>query len=148
MNNFDVTPTEIAWLAGIIDGEGTIGFYRINPKNGSGRRSASCMVSLRISNSDPRIVQECQRVMVCLTKRTSIPISTHAHPQRRLEYKISLNKQADIASLLQSVLQYLVGKKDQAMLLIKILTERTVGSRWSENHMSMIPILSEMKRFS
>ncbi|MCJ7631753.1 hypothetical protein MUP77_05065 [Candidatus Bathyarchaeota archaeon] len=50
---------ELAWLAGIIDGEGTIGASFEKPK---GYASTYLVLYVRVSNTKKEIVEECKRI--------------------------------------------------------------------------------------
>lgn len=50
---------ELAWLAGIIDGEGTIGACFEKPK---GYNSTYLLLYVRVSNTKKEIVEECKRI--------------------------------------------------------------------------------------
>src|SRR5439155_293386 len=53
---------ELGWVAGIIDGEGSLKLYK--PKDITCRRGFRWQVSLRITNTDPKVVETMKSLIV------------------------------------------------------------------------------------
>lgn len=137
-----VKVAEIGWLAGIVDGEGTFGFYECTSVNSKGYKSRTFMSSIRVSNYDSRIVENVARIMSALLNGRSISVSPDRHG-----FKVSLNKQSDIVLLCRHLIPHLIGKKDQAVLLVNILTNFKTNGRWRPAVGLEIEKLKGMKRF-
>lgn len=109
----------LIWLAAIIDGEGYLGLNRQKTKYNYYHNP-----TLTISNSDPRIIN---KVVGVVKKYTHYYIETK---QPKYIYKNDNNKRtrpcfnvtvrgvSRLAPLLREVTPYLIGKQDQALLLL------------------------------
>lgn len=109
-----VTETELAYLAGLWDGEGTFSVQKL--KTGFGVRAAFC-------NTNQRLFK---RVVKLLDKMT---ISPYKQIRQRREnwkpsFELSINRQNETCALLQGVLPYLSGKKAVAEIVLKFVNRR------------------------
>lgn len=109
----------VAWLAGFIDGEGTItlckikGFYR---------------PILQIVNTNLASLQECQAIMTHISGRKPL-IKHKSFSGTRLShwkdsFQIQVVKQQDVKLLCQALIPYLIVKKLQAELVVKFVDIR------------------------
>jgi hypothetical protein len=134
--------TRLAWFAGILDGEGVIGFYEI-PSNKTG---VTYQNHVRIINADPDVIMECDAICSeILGHRIS-----HGRDERKdrpnIYWYISVNHQKDIIKLLSLVEPYMIGKKAQAHLLLEMLKRHHKGTRMNNVEREVIDILKRMKR--
>jgi hypothetical protein len=110
-----ISRVELAWLAGVIDGEGSIGIYR-----DTHRKKPRMRTTIKIANTDVRIIARVSEILFkanirfyyTLTKRRLFCLTIHTIGFRSCK------------KLLEMVLPYLVGKKDQAKLMVEYLTYR------------------------
>lgn len=134
--------TRLAWLAGIIDGEGVIGFYEI-PSNKTG---VTYQNHVRVINADPDIIAECDAIITEVIGHRV----THGRDLRKdrpnVYWYISVNHQKDIIKLLSLVEPYMVGKKSQAHLLLEMLKRHHWGTKMNKVERQLIGILKKMKR--
>ena len=103
----NLTETEKAYLAGLFDGEGCVGYYKRK-----GSRAKYCYMSLvMIAQSDMRLM---------LWLKDKIPFGTIYGKQgkKAFEYKWETNKRADVYTFLTTIQPYLVIKKEQVDILI------------------------------
>ena len=112
------TPTELAWLAGFIDGEGSILLHKDVRK---GRVDYRPRVSW--ANTDPAVIDHADTILRKLGIRALL------YEQDRAEWKkIVLHAQlcrfAQIEVLLTALMPYLVGKRAKASLLLKWTRDR------------------------
>lgn len=112
---------ETAWLAGMIDGEGSIGLYDYGRE---GRR-----VQIQMANSEKKLVDRFREVIGCGTSvyRTNIHKS---HKGRKPMYQYSLKGSNRCYWVLKQVIPFLIAKKDKASAIINELEERPFG-RWA-----------------
>jgi len=104
-----VTDTELAWAAGIIDGEGCITITRYGPK---GKRHGPYYRGiLKVGNSDPRMI-------IKLTQMFGCGITLKPAKTNRLPQYIWQKGAHDAVEVLKQVRPYLVNKADQADVLL------------------------------
>ena len=108
--------TERAWLAGIIDGEGSIHITKtIERRNKSG---FAFHPQLSITNTNVAILSNVKRIAASGSICRSISSS---HPAWKDKYSYTANSKT-IRTILPEVLPYLIGKRKQALLLLKFLS--------------------------
>jgi len=138
----EIKETRLAWLAGIIDGEGVIGFYEI-PSNKTG---VTYQNHIRVINSDPDIIAECDDIITTILGHRV----THGRDMRKdrphIYWYISINHQKDIIKVMSLIIPYMVGKKSQAELLVEMLKRHHRGTRMNKMECEIIDILKRMKR--
>ena len=111
---------ELAYLAGIIDGEGWIGLQKRLQK-----RWITYKPALRVTNTDANIINKVRQVWEVIGVDGHIyendqdPSVTNG----KQIMNIQLNKQTDILRVLLAVEPFLVGKRARAQMLIRFLTK-------------------------
>lgn len=123
MDNQQVTKEEIGWLAGIIDGEGTVGMYYQNKK-----KYHTINPSIEIVNTDPSILNKIMFILVRLDCTPYIQTKKHnvkLNPNWKLSYNLKIQKQIKLRRLIPIILPYLTGiKKYKADLILQFLLSR------------------------
>lgn len=118
---------KLAWLAGIFDGEGTI----TTTKNHGTTRPL-----LQVTNTNTALLTEVQtllyeiigrQVRMCLQKKS--PLS------KRPCYYMYVTKQSEVKKVLDALVPYLIGKREQALLLREYVVIR-LARREAEPHQS------------
>lgn len=123
MDNQQVTQTELAWLAGIWDGEGTIAVRRNAKINQMSPR-------VHFTNTNASIILKAVEIM----EKIGVKPHVREKGQGGFEgshkecYTIGFDTLSKSKLLLDTLLPYLVGKKDQAILLLKFINSRM--GRW------------------
>ena len=120
MDNQQATEAELGWLAGIIDGEGTITIQRrMRHKKYPEYEARICIV-----NTNTDIIYKCDELFhkMNITPYHQIP-NDGAHNKLPL-YEIRITRLAYIKILLDSIVIYLVGKKSQAQLVLQYVNSR------------------------
>jgi hypothetical protein len=121
-------PTDLAYIAGMIDGEGTVGIYRKVPKKPT--HSVRYHERVAISNSNLEALNYINDFFPGVFAK-NIRYSDKHSPMWRLEYHV-----LRAHPILEAVLPYLIIKRKQAELVLKyrktiVLTDRTlVGQAW------------------
>lgn len=112
---------ESSWLAGMIDGEGSVGIYNYGKE---GRR-----IQIQIGNTDSKLIDRFREIIGCGSTvfRTNIHIS---HKGRKPMYQYNLKGSNRCYWVLKQVLPYLITKKDKVFGIIKEIEERPFG-RWA-----------------
>lgn len=123
---------QLAWLAGIIDGEGciTAGAYRVNlaRADGSTRYRLSLFVSVTNTNEDiiltaNELFERLAGVKPILHMHTS-KSRKEQHRTHKVCWRTHVSGGPAVSKVLQAVLPYLVGKRRQAELLIAVIGHR------------------------
>jgi len=122
MDNAEPTPVEIAWLAGIFDGEGSVILQRRN-------KGHAAIVGFHITNSDMSLLSKCQSVLQMITKRpvklNKKKLYDHSFVQSNLDiYTIDLRKQSDLQKILTFLLPHLTSKRRKSAMVLEYINFR------------------------
>ncbi len=111
---------EASWLAGVIDGEGSIGLYNYGRE---GRR-----VCIQLANTNKEFVCKVRRIVGCGSQinRTGWHKS---HKGRKALYLYSLKGSNRCYRALKQIVPYLIIKRKKAIDILKELEEKPFG-RW------------------
>jgi|KBSSwiStaDraftv2_1062776.scaffolds.fasta_scaffold18760_3 hypothetical protein len=136
--------TDLAWVAGLIDGEGCLHAGRNNGNNGR-----YLGLHLTVQMCDRRAVKNIHRIAAIGTVRLLKP----SGPTRRPLWKwCSSSQQA--ATFLEAILPYMVTKKPQAVLFIRLAREQKgkLNQRLTEQRTKfqdrLIKRIKDLKRVS
>lgn len=112
---------EAAWLAGAIDGEGSIGLYDYGKE---GRR-----VMIQIANSNFKFLEFAKKIIGCgsLHKRNR---NSPSHWGKKIIQQYGLKGSNRCYHLLRQIIPFLIIKKQKALDIIKELEEKPFG-RWA-----------------
>lgn len=118
---------DICWLAGVIDGEGSIGFLRngTRAKQGNG-----CVGQARVyvRNTCPYLIQKVSRIFVTLGLSFYYTFEkSYMRPSgnsTKDSLKICCSGSTSIRNLLQAILPHLTTKRREAELMLDYLTWR------------------------
>jgi hypothetical protein len=112
------TEVELAWFAGIVDGEGTIGLHRTNDKRNP---HPYLRPHFQIANTDLRILEKARSIMTAVTgKPHNLVVTNHKRPDgHKLGYRVAANTQTAMVLILPMLIPYLVGKAEQAELVLE-----------------------------
>jgi len=111
----EVREIELAWLAGIIDGEGCIYFG----KRFDGKGKPYHRLSISIANSDVRMIAKASQIYEALNLRFAYQLRTFAKFMKKHQMCIIVDSQGTGRKLLEAIYPYLVSKKDQAKLVLE-----------------------------
>jgi hypothetical protein len=146
---------DLAWLAGLIDGEGCLTTHFWNDKKAP-TRPKTLICSLVVSNSNKLALEKAQQIY------ESIGVKSHLIMGKRENRKfwvgsLSIRGNYNLSTIIPRLLPYLVIKKDQAISLLAIvyrkvtLGEKTNGKRglsltYDEFILTQIKKLHELKQ--
>lgn len=108
--------TDAAWAAGIIDGEGTIGFYRARSRNQRGYIAGrwTYMISVTVGNTDLRMLD---RLVEGFGARI-YPMNHREGPTNRKPMWQWTVRGPRAVAMLRAIEPYLVTKREQARLVL------------------------------
>jgi|SRR3989338_1097639 len=115
------TKEEASWLAGVIDGEGSIGIYNYGRE---GRR-----VCVQMSNTSKEFTDRMRQIIGC-GSQVNRARWTESHKGRKVMYLYSLKGSNRCYWVLKQIYSYLIIKKEKAISIIKELEEKPFG-RWA-----------------
>jgi len=114
--------TDIAWLAGIFDGEGSI-TVTLNGATKHPNQNAR-KTAMTIANSDERIILRSVQILESIGIRPYVGCLEPASHQRLKRWRIAIAKRADIQRLTELLIPQLTAKKEQAILLNRYVSSR------------------------
>ena len=120
-----VKPMEqrLAWLGGILDGEGCISAAVITRPRVKGKQRNTLTPVVHIGNTEVRIINECAAIADALGLHYFLHKRKH-QSQRLPFWQIIFAKGPRVEALLVTIIPYLVGKRDQAELLLRLVRHR------------------------
>lgn len=104
--------SDIQWIAGIFDSEGCIASY---PK---------ALMRLIIANCDLFIIEESQRVLDRLGVKWNVHKKIQKHEKWKVRYSLNIDGMENCKTFLNKVYEFLICKKERAMLALQILENR------------------------
>jgi hypothetical protein len=107
--------TRLAWLAGIIDGEGCLTIFRRTYTDRHGVKRMSPAANVTITNTSVEMISACRVILEALGVKYMIndPHRGSCYAKKPL-VRISVRNYGSIQVLLKAILPYLVAKKFQA----------------------------------
>ncbi len=156
MEDRKLSETKLAWLAGLIDGEGCIAVYKLKedrPKDkGQFKYGFRLRPALYISNGDTVIIAEVEailRELLANCKTTYRVDILKKSPRCHINYLVRVQAKSSLLSILGAVEPYLIGKKAQAQVLLNMLrNSRPQHGHWcqyTKAELEVVEILKEMK---
>lgn len=120
-----VTETELAYLAGIIDGEGCISINHA----GVWKKTKAFQCKVRVANSNQNLINWVMQILGKLDIKAHITHSKRCedNPKWKRVYDVAVLNQTKCHTLLKAISPYLIGKKAQASLLLE-----WIESRWNQ----------------
>ena len=141
MGNQHGTPTEaqLAWLAGIIEGEGSI-TLNVRRKSWKGWEGIGIDLQIQVVNTDGFIIEEVANILRMiigaeprLMERGKIPDRTTTDGtvwrQNRAMMMVGVCKMAHILAVLDAILPYMIGEKKARARLAKQFIERRMSHK-------------------
>ena len=130
IGNPQATREEIGWLAGIIDGEGYLGFQIENDRR-RGRMSFGIRPSLHISNTDEEIILRSRDICRKLGINPYIR-ATKANTQiKKDQYRLQVRDMNRLDTLLRAVRDNLTGLKQKRADLVLEFIELRRAAQWT-----------------
>lgn len=111
---------DIGWLAGIIDGEGSISMTITN------KRVYTPWVT--IYNTDEKIILKVQSLLESIGVSKPVHKFGRKNPHHKPSYHIQISKHAEIKLLLDLVVPHLSGKRERAEIMLEFVNARIAAN--------------------
>lgn len=114
--------TDLAWLGGIWEGEGSITMFHHTEKNGSNKLCPCCC----IVNTDIHIINKVRSILEELDCKFVLhEYKDKKNPKYKLQWRITTRNMQYIKNFLEAVLPYIYGdKKARGEILLSYVTQR------------------------
>lgn len=128
MDNQQATQAELAWLAGIIEGEGWIGFSISDTAQGinvENRQGSTVKVEIKINNTDALIIHQSAIIFQKLGVNAYVRECKPSGKMKRTYFEVSTKHMKTVELILAATLPYMVGeKRERAELMRKFIELR------------------------
>ncbi len=127
---------ELAWLAGIMEGEGTFSIYRqkINTK---GCKDGQLRGTISITNTDPFLINRCQEIFNTMGVNMHLHSYDNKKGSTKTVYDLQTSKYTNVKKVCECLLPYLIGEKNaKAKMLLAFVSQRIdkgLYSHYDEN---------------
>lgn len=123
--------TEAAWLAAVVDGEGSIGLYKKRRRK-NGKEYLGRTVVIQMSNTNRSFVQRMADVIGCGSTVLRIINFGRHHKGRQPIFKYSLEGSERCRRVLEQIVEHLIVKRKKAEAILTELSVRPFG-RWARH---------------
>lgn len=152
----EIDSRKLAWLAGIVDGEGSIGFY-VGKTGWKGNHNKKYTYHIAhqvcIANTNTLIIQEAHNIVSAIlgekTPVTDIQVVADRRPERtnsRIGYCVNVKNHNSVIKVLSALEPYLVGKKSQAQVMLNLLKNHRPYAKYTKVELQVIDLLKDMKK--
>lgn len=152
----DVTDVEIGWLAGIIDGEGTIAFSVYSAPR---YRDIRVKPQIIVTNTDRPLIERVSQIMGRLGVGAHFQTREQRHPEgfKAVRYRplhvVNVSGFKRTLRLLPFIIPYLVtSKKEKGELVLRYMQQRLAKTaargRWASLDIEDVTLMLEIVRFS
>jgi hypothetical protein len=114
-----VRDVDLAWLAGIIDGEGCFSIYSVSRKDAD---TPSPSANLTITNSNCLLLNRCKEILDAYNIKYLYHDPKNGHQRGRRVMRIRVKNYSSMRTLIELVLPFLVGKADQARVMLEFVS--------------------------
>lgn len=142
-------PTDLAWLAGVIDGEGTIGMIK-RKVYAKGKYQYDARFS--VANTNAEVMHHVIQIIRSLGVEPYICQREPSKDHHKSAVQVDLRRMAKVRTVLVAILPYLVCKKAQAEILLAFIDrrlshqERGKNNPYTDTDMNDIDMLSRLNQ--
>lgn len=138
---------DLAWLAGVVDGEGCFSIFNRTNKSRNGKMIITPTASVTITNSNLALINEC----VCILKKLGVKyvLKNPRNSKTRNLERVDIRNYQSIKLLVKAILPYLIGKKEQAELIIRFVEKASnrSGFRATNERKTFFEQMSNLNKF-
>jgi len=139
----ELTPDKRAYLAGFIDGEGTITVsvkkFNANPKHGG----SPLTPIITITNTNKEIIDHFHAILYGST----IKIHNGINPHDKDVWVLQIAKLMDVKALLEQIMHHLIIKRKHAKLLLEFCNLR-LNDKWIRYNPRLFEIAKEIRKLN
>jgi hypothetical protein len=126
-----ITKEQLAWMAGIADGEGSFYLSAMTDT----RNRPVVKYSFAVGNTNLLIILEVKRIFEELTGHSFAYCPTKGRGNRKSSWTVALTSLGDLAVFCNAMMPYLIGKKEQAQTMLEFISiGKAHGNRWSKRN--------------
>ncbi len=133
----EVSSEEVGWLAGIIDGEGSITFQK--PKKPQKTGLKKIVYGVHIVNTCEEMIDKCIRIINAFEDGTGKPLEKkpkvyriQAFKSNKACFQITIRKYSTLKNVLKAITPHLTEKRAKAEKLLNFVCKRKMHSRLTE----------------
>lgn len=124
IDNQQAKDTDLAWLAGIIDGEGSI---LLGSKGHRGKHlgyhGLQIGATIHVTNTCGNIISKCEEILDTLG--VSFHVADKTTPSNKTQvWRIDISKMSEIQTLLEAIMPFLISKIGQAKIVHRFVVRR------------------------
>jgi len=122
-----MTESDLGWLAGIIDGEGTITLCEVHKYD---REKIGYSVNVCVSSTDTKIAYHTMDLMKEMNIQPAIQILKRDIASNHKDaYQVRITNYFEIEIYLRMIQKYLVGKQEQAYWMLEYIKQRELEGK-------------------
>lgn len=140
-------PLDVAWLAGIVDGEGCLQIQPNRDRNGF----MHIRVCVKIANTSRKMMDKVSRIIEEIAfKRYQLSETINTKGKQSKFFNVNITKQSAVLAVLEAILPHLTVKEEQAAVVIEYCRSRKAhrhtNDGFTEFEMAADNILKHLKR--
>lgn len=114
-----VQDVDLAWLAGIIDGEGCFCIFTNSRKDAM---QPSISANLTITNSNCLLLNRCREILDALEIKYVYQDPKNGHQRGRRVMRIKIKNYSSLQRIIELTIPFFVGKAEQAKLILEFVS--------------------------
>jgi len=134
---------DLAWLAGVIDGEGCFSIYRVNRQDANLPSPSAC---LTITNSNYLLLNRCKEILDVFGIKYLYHDPKNGHQQGRKVTRIRVKNYSSLRNLIELILPFLVGKTEQANVMLEFVS--LAGQRGKLNLQNRTELMNRIQKLN
>jgi hypothetical protein len=138
-----VQVVDLAWLAGVIDGEGCFSIYGVTRKDAN---DPSPSAYLSITNSNRLLLDRCRAILDELEIKYLYNDPKNGHQRGRRVMRIRVKNYSSLQKLIELLLPFLIGKADQAKVMLEFVS--LAGQKGKLSLQSRAELMDRIKRLN
>ncbi len=125
--NPQATLVDLAYLAGLWDGEGYVGITKSDRKD----KRANYQAQMVIVNTDINIINEIVKILDNLHVSAYLNTQDDNHPKHAVKYMVAIRKLSAIKQLVDVLLPFMRGKKGRAEMMLRFVDSRLSNKKYA-----------------
>jgi hypothetical protein len=138
-----VQDVDLAWLAGIIDGEGSFCIFTNSRKDAS---KPSISANLTITNSNSLLLNRCREILDALEIKYLYQDPKNGHQRGRRVMRIKIKNYSSLQKIVGLTLPFFIGKAEQAKLILEFVS--LAGERGKLRYDDRSIMMNKMKELN